>query len=228
MREKAGLGPAELRGAVREARQLPDGVKRHQRIIGAGLNRDVASGLCGLELIAIEFRQVDERRRPLVRQAIPVHAVLGEKPGAKAEGKGEPGGREAERRAAIGPLDRNIPAQVAGGLAGAHSRRRKGPKPQHCGQLVPRLGETIERGEVAVRLLAGFNSALMEAEEGFLDWGPDLRRGGRGAADICRHGAGERASHAGEQTATGWSRSLSREWAAHFAKTSVLFSSSTK
>jgi hypothetical protein len=77
-------------------------------------------------------------------------------------------------------------------------------------------------------LLARGDPALMGAEE----WLAELRRvrGGqrRRARNGARPDARKRASRADEKASTRWSCSRSRERAAHFARTSVLFSSSTK
>ena len=92
-------------------------MKRDLRIICAGLNRDIAPGARGLELIAIEFRQVDKCRRPLGRKPVTVRSVLHEKPGAKTEGEGQPSGRQAEGGAAVWSLDGDVLSELAGGLS---------------------------------------------------------------------------------------------------------------
>ena len=228
LREKAGLGPTELRGAVRQAGQLPDGVEGDHRIVGAGLDRDVAAGLRGVELIAVEFRQVDERRRPPGREAVTVGAVLDEQPGAEAEREGEPRRREAERGAAVRPFDRKILSQVARRLAGAtcapprRSRRRSIVLSSSRA-----LGEAIERREIAVRLLRRGNSALMQAKERLAERGFAWRAAARRATRSPRRRSPARRPRRPADRA-GSAPPLSRERAAHFAKTSVLFSSSTK
>ena len=49
-------------------------MKRDLRVVGACMNRDVAAGARGLQLIAVEFRQVDERFRPPCGETITVDA----------------------------------------------------------------------------------------------------------------------------------------------------------
>src|SRR6202453_4930197 len=117
LREKAFLDPAKLARAIRQAGELADGVKRDHRIVRACLNRNVPPGARRLELIAIEFRQVDERRRPLGREAVPVRSVLREKPGAETEGDGQPSWRQAEGGAAVRSLDETARPGSAAGLS---------------------------------------------------------------------------------------------------------------
>ena len=228
LRQKACLGPAKLGRAIRQAGKLPDRVKRDLRIVSARLNRNVAPGARGLELIAIEFRQVDERRRPLGRQAVPVRSVFHEEPGAEAKGDGQPFGCEAKRGPAIRPFYRHVLSQVAGCLSGRHARRGVGPDFQHRLELVAVFGETIESREVAVRLVRRGDAALVRVKERLAEFRFALRDLRRGASESRCAGARQRASRPDEQTATGRPRSLARERAAHFAKTRVLFSSSTK
>ena len=228
LREKAGLAPTELRGAIRQAGQLPDGVEGDHRIVGARLDRDVAARLRGVELVAVEFRQVDERRRPLGREAVTVGSVLDEQPGAEAKRDGEPPWREAERGPPVRPFDRHVLSQLARSLAGRHARRGAAPASQHRLELVAAFGEAVERREIAVRLLGRGNSALMRAKERLAERGFARRDWHRGARQGRCAGARQGASRPDQETAPGWPSPLSRERAAHLAKTSVLFSSSTK
>ena len=85
-----GVSPTGVRGrnplcaqriwadAIAEPLQFPHGMERDLRIVGARLHREVAARARGLELIAVEFRQVDQRLRPLGGQAVAVRAVLDE------------------------------------------------------------------------------------------------------------------------------------------------------
>ncbi len=72
---------------ISEPRQLAHRMKGDLRIVGAGLDRQIAAGAGLDQLVAVEARQVDERRRPLCREAVAVLSVLDEQPGAEAEGQ---------------------------------------------------------------------------------------------------------------------------------------------
>ena len=228
LRQKAGLAPTELRRAVRQAGQLPDGVEGDHRIVRARLDRNVPARLRGVELIAVEFRQVDEGRRSPGREAVTVGSILDEQPGAEAERDGEPPRREAERGPPVRPFDRKILSQVARRLAGRHARRGVSPNSQHCPEVVAAFGEAIKRREIAVRLLGRGDSALMQAKERLAERRFAWRDWRRGARQGRRAGARQGAARPDQKTAPGRPGPFSRERAAHLAKTSVLFSSSTK
>ena len=76
MRQEARLRPAKLRPAIGEAVEFAHCVKRDHRIVGASLNGDVAAGASGLQLVAVELRQVDERLGTLGREAVAINADL--------------------------------------------------------------------------------------------------------------------------------------------------------
>ena len=76
LRQETRLRPTDLRRAIGEAVEFAHRVERHLRVVGAGLHRDVAAGARGLQLVAVEFRQVDERLRPPGGEAVAVDAVL--------------------------------------------------------------------------------------------------------------------------------------------------------
>ena len=174
--DKPGLHPADCRRAIGEPPQLADRMERRQRIVGAGLNRQIAAGARRDQSIAVEPRQLDERRRAPRRQAEAVLAVLDENPGAKLEGQGQPGRHRAERLAAVAARRRR--------LAGRHPGRGLGPGAQQPNQAVPPCGEEVEGGEAAVTLRRRRDPALMFAPEG-LD-------GGRGGGFRRRCPAGLR------------------------------------
>ena len=98
-RQKTGLRPANLGHAIGEPGQLPDRMKRHLRIVGAGLDRQIAAGRLRRQLVAVEPRQVDQRLWPRAGEAVTILAVLDEQPRAEAERDGQPGGRQTERLA---------------------------------------------------------------------------------------------------------------------------------
>ena len=56
----------------------------------------------GDQLVAGEFRQIDEGLGPLRREAVAVVAVLDEQPRTEAESDGQPGRRQAEHVGRIG------------------------------------------------------------------------------------------------------------------------------
>ena len=99
--DEAALRPAQLRRAVRQASELPHRVERHLRIVGAGLDRQIAAGVGLDQLVAVECRQVDQRVRPARRKTVAVLAVLAEQAGAEAERHGQPRWRQAECLAAV-------------------------------------------------------------------------------------------------------------------------------
>ena len=65
---EAHLRPADLGAPERDATQVADRVHRDLRVVGAGLDAQVAAGLVGIEVVAEERRQPLEnggRRAPM-------------------------------------------------------------------------------------------------------------------------------------------------------------------
>ena len=79
-RQEAGLRPAHLRHVVGEPGELAHGVERDLRVVGAGLDRQIAAGSRRHQLVAVEPRQIDQRLRPSRREAVAILAVLLEQP----------------------------------------------------------------------------------------------------------------------------------------------------
>ena len=52
------------RAAVCQANELPHGMERDLGVVRAGLDRQVAAGVVRLELVAVEFGQIDQGVRP--------------------------------------------------------------------------------------------------------------------------------------------------------------------
>ena len=72
---ETGLRPTQRHHAASDARQVADGVERDLRVVGTRLHHQVAAAAGGLDLVAREARQVDERFRALRRQPEAVDAV---------------------------------------------------------------------------------------------------------------------------------------------------------
>ena len=223
------LRPTELSGTVRQSRELPDRVKRHHRIVGAGLDREVSAGQRGLELIAVELRHVDQRRRPLGRKPVSIRSVLQEEPRPEAERDGQPGRREAERRAAVRALDRQVLTQDR-----APCRRRTSAPRRRSRAGASRSGR---RGSWRDSRTRRNSYAPAGAWRSRPDGGRKTARGARPAPERrasprarkrARADARQRSAGADEESPTRRPGSRSGERAAHFASTSVLFSSSTK
>jgi hypothetical protein len=51
--------------------QIPHGVEGHERIVGAGLDAQIAAGVVGVEVLVGQRRQVGQRGRLARRQAEP-------------------------------------------------------------------------------------------------------------------------------------------------------------
>ena len=227
LRQKAGLAPAELRRAIGQAGQLPDGVERDLRIVRARLNRDVPARLRGVELIAVEFRQVDERRRPPGREAVTVPPSLTNSPAPKPKVMvSRPGDRPSADPPSGPSTDRSCPRSRA--VSPADMRAAASVQPRSIvDQLVAAFGQAIKRREIAVRLLGRGDPALMRAKERLAERGFAWRDWRRGARRVAAP-ALARAPPAPTKRPRRVGPPPSRERAAHFAKTSVLFSSSTK
>ena len=61
---EALLRPADRRRAAGDAGEVADRVEEHLRVVTTRLHAEVAAATVGIELVARERRQVDERRRP--------------------------------------------------------------------------------------------------------------------------------------------------------------------
>ena len=236
-----GVSPGGVRGrnpvcaqricadAIGEAIQLAHRVKRDLRIIGAGLHRKIAAGARGLQLVAVEFGQVDQRLRPLGGKPVAVHAVLHEQPGPEAESERQPRRRQAQRRARrpapstaeSSPSGRAVCPDVIRAAASVQSA-------QHRRHLVARLGEEVEGDEIAVRLLRGRDAALMRAKERLRRRGAGRGLWRSGARDFADARARQQSAGAGQEAAPGRAAPAARTDSSSCARTSVFDSSSTK
>ena len=92
------LRPAQLRAAEGDAAQVADGVHRDLRIVGAGLDAQVATARLRVEVVAEEGREPFEPLRPARGDAVAVFARLGrEQGGTESDRDGQSGGRQALR-----------------------------------------------------------------------------------------------------------------------------------
>ncbi len=109
------MRPAHLGDLVGEPHQLPHRVEGDLRIVGAGLDRQIAAAVAFDQLVADEVRQVDQCFRPPAGEAIAVLAVLDEQAGAEPEGYGQPRRRQPLRVAGVGQRDLRRGRLLAGG-----------------------------------------------------------------------------------------------------------------
>ena len=104
VRPKPELRPPDARRAERRPRQVADRVHGDLRVVGAGLDDEVAVGARGIEVVGREVGQLDERLgepggepEPVARRA----AAPREQRPPEPEREREPGGREADRLAGV-------------------------------------------------------------------------------------------------------------------------------
>ena len=95
---EAELGPAHRDGAEADPGEVADRVHRDLRVVGAGLDAQVAVAAVGVEVVGREVRQLAQRRRLAVPQAEPVLAVLLEQ--ASGRSRRSASGPEASRPSA--------------------------------------------------------------------------------------------------------------------------------
>ena len=164
-RQEPALRPAHLDDAITEPLQFSHRMKRDERVIGAGLHRQIAARARGHELIAVEFGQIDQRLGPLGGQPVAVRAVLDEKPGPEAERERQPSRRQAQRGGAVRRFHGQVLAERTRRLPRCHARRRVGPSAQHRRHLVAGLRDEVECDEVAVHRLRRRDAGLMPAKE---------------------------------------------------------------
>ena len=115
------LGPADAYPAESDPGQVADGVDSHLRIVGAGLDDDVAAAAVGLQVIAGEVRQVDQGVGAAAVQAKAGLAVLLEQARAEAKREGEFAGAQAQG------LARVLRRRVVGAVDGAGGCPFRGP-----------------------------------------------------------------------------------------------------
>ena len=89
-------GPSE-----RDPGQVADRVHRHLRIVGTGLDAEVAVGPGRIEVVGREVRQPSQRRRLPTGEPEPVLAAAAEQARAEAEGDRQAGRRQPDRLAGV-------------------------------------------------------------------------------------------------------------------------------
>ena len=72
-------------------------MKRHLRIVRAGLDRQIATAALRHQLVAVELRQIDKCSRPPGGEAIAIVPVLLEQAGTEPECHSEPRRGQAQR-----------------------------------------------------------------------------------------------------------------------------------
>ena len=203
---RRGRGPAEpeLRpphgdGAEPDPGQVADRVHRHLRVVGAGLDAEVAVRAELVEVVAREVRQLLERRGTPVGQPEPVLAVLvDEQRRPEAERDRQPGRRQTDRLAGV--VGRQVVGAVertdrSGGAAARHPLGGVGPRLQQLDQVLARRRRDVERREVQPVLGRGGDPGLVGAPErvGALGpLGPGLVRRRRRSARTRRRRARRR------------------------------------
>ena len=172
---------------------MTNGVEGDLRIVGAGLDQEIAAGSRRDQLVAGEMRQIDKGRRPLRAKSVAVGPVLLEQPEAEAEGHGEARRRQVEHVVGIGL---RCVVALAGNLdrpALAQRRSGFGPLAQQLFHIGALGGREVEDGDIGVRLRRGDDAALMRAPEGLCRLGRyGVRRG------LERPGCARRQIGAGE------------------------------
>ena len=168
-----------------EPDQVADGVHGDLRVVGAGLDAQVAAADRGVELVAGERRQLDQRRGTAGGQAEAVGAVGGrEQRGTEPDGQREPGRGQPDRLAGVvrrGVLLAVHGADRAGVLPGGHPPGGRGPGLQHLDQVLAAVGGDVEGDEVQPVLRRGDDPGLVAAGErdGVVGPGPGRPRPAR-------------------------------------------------
>ena len=142
---EAELRPAHHDAATAEARQVAHRVERDLRVVGAGLDAEVAAALRRVERVLGERRQLLQRGGALALEA---EAALLEQRRADAERDREPRRRQPDRLARVVGRRVRVVVGRARRQSGGHQRRRLRPRPQQVGEILARVGDDVERREV--------------------------------------------------------------------------------
>ena len=126
-------------------------MERHLRVIGAGLDRQVATAALRYQLVAVEAGQIDQRLRPPPGKAV----AIAEQAGAQPEGQGETGRAKARHLAAV----------TWSVLAAGQARGGIGPDTQHPHDFAGLLRGQVECREIRLCLLRRGDAGLMFALE---------------------------------------------------------------
>ena len=188
---------------------------RHLRVIGAGLDADIAIGNLGVQEVVYQFRHRLEILGHLVADTETILAVgVLEQRTTEAKGDGEP--VDAVVRGFTGVSGGCVFVAFEGALGGnlqahAHTRSRIGPVLQQLNQVIASLVVTnVEGREVHLVLLRGDDSGLYLSIEGVLQCfqnvvaggGPVLFPDGEAARGSHRQGA-DAAAHQTQHGAPG-------------------------
>jgi hypothetical protein len=158
------LGPAHGDPAEPDPGQVADGVHGHLGVVGAGLDAEVAVGALRVQLVSGEVRQPDQGLGSTALDPEPVGAVLFEERGAEAEREGQAGrgqtdglARVIRRRVVVtrrGPV-------LARTLALGHPGRGRRPLLEQRHEVLARVGDDVEGGEVQPVLHGGDDPGLV-------------------------------------------------------------------
>ena len=162
MRRRAERGPG----------QVADRVHRDLRVVGAGLDDEVAVGARGVEVVGREVREVDEPVGQPVREAEPVDGPR--RPGPTNSDRPKPNVIVRPAGGQVHRLARVVGRRVVrpdGGPNGpadrpcGEPRRDRRPAPQELDQLVARRRREVERREVQPVLRGRDDAGLVHARE---------------------------------------------------------------
>ena len=173
------LRVTDRRGAAGDAGQVADGVHGDLRVIGAGLDTQVAAAAGRVEGISGEGREVGELVRASAGHCESVDALaVGEQGGAEADGEGQPRRRQVQCFTGVLRWQRRVPRHRSGAhVAGdGHRGSRLGPLLQQLDQVVAaRGGAQVEGSKVQPVLRRRRDPGLVGSEERHRHLG--LRRG---------------------------------------------------
>ena len=159
---EAELRPAHHDAAAADAREVAHGVEGDLRVVGAGLDADVAAALRRVERVVAERRQLLQRRRALRREAV-----------AASSNSDGPRPKVIVSRAVCSPTASPVSCGGAfgssligpAGSAGGHQRRRGRPGAQQVLDVLARVGHDVEGREVQPVLRGRGDAGLARAVE---------------------------------------------------------------
>ncbi len=162
---EAELRPADAHHAHADPGQVADRVHRHLRVVGAGLDAEVAAGELRLQRVAGELRQLGQGGGPTVGEAEAVPPVgVAEQRRPEADGEGELRGRQAERLTGVvrrGLRHAADRAEHPGVPPRGHPGGGGRPLLKQFDQPGPVLGDHVERHEVQPVLRRGDDAGLV-------------------------------------------------------------------
>src|SRR5581483_5138527 len=138
------LRPAHRHLPATDAGEVADGVEGDLRVVGAGLDGEIAVRPLGLELVAGKARERTQGLRTREAEAL-------EERGAEAERQRQARGTQADCLAGVDRRAERV-GRLAHALAGAHPGGRVRPGPEQFAELRRPRVENVERGEVEALL----------------------------------------------------------------------------